>query len=355
MFVIDPHQPFPVAQTAYQQQALDFCTQWLAGQSSFVLHTSGSTGTPKPITLTRKQMQASAWLTGKTFDLKAGQHVLVCVNIGYIAGVMMLVRGLSLGLKMTLVEPSANPFKDNEGLAEQAFDFTALVPLQIQKIIEDGNCTQLNAMRAIIVGGAAVNQALQEQIQTLTVPVFSTYGMTETVSHIAVRRLNGKPTNEYFAALAGVQLALDDRGCLQICCAASNHEWITTNDLAILHDTQHFSILGRYDNIINSGGVKIQLEKVEQAYVKAWLEVCPSDVMPRFFAYGLPDERLGQRLVLVQEGKPLASIQAEKLLTILANFLQKYEIPKQVYYISSFAHTATEKIDKISTIKSLHL
>lgn len=355
MFVIDPHQPFPVAQTGYQQQALDFCKQWLAGQSSFVLHTSGSTGTPKPITLTRTQMQASAWLTGKTFSLEAGQHVLVCVNIGYIAGVMMLVRGLSLGLKMTLVAPSANPFKDNEELLTQTFDFTALVPLQIQKIIDDGNHAQLNAMRAIIVGGAAVNQALQEQIQTLTVPVFSTYGMTETVSHIAIRRLNGKPTNDYFTALEDVQLALDDRGCLQICCAASNHEWITTNDLAVLHDTQHFSILGRYDNIINSGGVKIQLEKVEQAYVKAWLEVCPSDVMPRFFAYGLPDERLGQRLVLFQESPPLDAPQADALQLILAKLLQKYEIPKQVYYLSRFSNTATEKIDKISTIKSLHL
>ena len=191
---LDPAAPnfWPEAKTPYEADALAFCRAWLSGQTEFTLHTSGSTGTPKPIRLTRAQMRASAHLTGQTLGLRAGDVALVCLNIRYVAGVMMLVRGLELGLPMTIIEPAGNPLAGFDP-ANVRFDFTALVPLQLQHILDDTpeKLAILNRMKAILVGGAVVSPALEQALQVITAPIFSTYGMTETVSHIALRRLNG--------------------------------------------------------------------------------------------------------------------------------------------------------------------
>jgi O-succinylbenzoic acid--CoA ligase len=356
MLYINPFEKLPVAQSQYEQMAIDFCKKWQAGESIFTLHTSGSTGIPKPIQLTRYQMQQSALLTGQTFGLQQGDHILVCVNIAYIAGVMMLVRGLELGLAMTVVEPASNPFVGIEHL-ECQYDFVALVPLQIQKILESDVIyrQKLNQMKAVIVGGASVNNTLQQQIQELSVPVYSTYGMTETVSHIAIRRLNGPEPNANFRVLEGVEVKIDERSCLCIKAPASNNQWIVTNDVVELLDASHFCIIGRYDNIINSGGVKIQLEKVEAVLEVALRNVLSTKLLPRFFAYGIPDDRLGQQLIVVIELPQLPEEKRNRILGFLQEKLGKYEIPKQILIISAFSETPTGKIDKRTTIKSLNL
>lgn len=345
--LINNFQELPKPTTEYEQKVTDFCEKWLNGQNEFVIKTSGSTGEPKPISLTRFQMEASAKLTGKTFNLKAGDIALVCLNVEYIAGMMMLVRGMVLGLKLIIIVPSSKPL---EGLENQRIDFAAFVPLQLQTLLEDNrNIEKLNQMKAIIVGGAAVNEVLENEIQPLFVPIFSTYGMTETVSHIAVRRLNGENKNQNFRVLEGVKIGLDARNCLNIIADASNNELIQTNDIVEMVGENEFKIIGRYDNIINSGGVKIQLEKVEKALEN---EIQILNVK-RYFAFGISDEKLGQKLVLVVEKAFLDQNVTNSFLKNIGSILSKYEIPKEVLLIDNFLETPTGKIDKRTTVESI--
>lgn len=319
-----------------------------------MLHTSGSTGTPKPITLTRTQMQASAQLTGQTFGLQAGDHALVCLNIRYIAGVMMLVRGLELGLPMTILEPSGNPLNGLHPATPLAF--TALVPLQLQSILDQQDPTQpaiLNGMKAILVGGAATSPALEQALQIITAPVFATYGMTETVSHIAVRQLNGPQATDYFTALTGVELGTDERGCLHITAAASNFERVQTNDVAeFLTDPPYrtFRIVGRADSVINSGGVKIQPEKVERIMQQ---QLAGYQLNPRLFVAGMPDERLGQQLVAVVEGTAVPDDVWQAVQQAIRGQLGPYHVPKKLMHTDRFAETPTGKIDRKQTLSIL--
>ena len=331
--------PAPV--DPYFRQAWEFCQSYAAGKEAFLLHTSGSTGEPKPILLTRVQMQASAWVTQKALHLKSGQRALICLNVAYIAGTMMLVRGMELGLTMYVVAPSSQPFAE---LPEDILvDFMAVVPLQLQTLLDTGQHDRLNSLNVIIVGGAPVNSALLAQIQHLSVPVFSTYGMTETVSHIALRKLNGIGASETYMLLEGVEADTDERNCLRLRGAVTNHEWIQTNDVVVFDNKTHFQIIGRADNIINSGGVKIQLEKVERAIEQIW------NRSERFFVWWKTDERLGQKLILVVENHQTTD--KDSFISNLQNLLNPYEIPKEVHSVKKFVETATGKVDKRRTFE----
>jgi o-succinylbenzoate---CoA ligase len=340
---IENFKNLPIPNSEYELKVFDFCEKWLSGQQEFILKTSGSTGEPKPIILTRFQMEASAKLTGKTFGLQPNDKALVCLNVEYIAGIMMLVRGMVLGLELTIIEPNSNPL---ENLENQSFDFAAFVPLQLQKILENEDQIKvLNKMKAIIVGGAAVNEVLEKNIQQLQVPVYSTYGMTETVSHIAIRRLNGADRSSNFQVLEGVKIGIDERNCLNIIANASNNELVQTNDIVEIINENEFKLIGRFDNIINSGGVKIQLEKVEKTFEKYISD-------NRFFAFGIADLALGQKLILVVETEDLVD---KKMLFEATESLSKYEIPKQIFTIKNFSEIPTGKIDKKATINRLNL
>jgi O-succinylbenzoic acid--CoA ligase len=334
----------PIPQTAYEAKAIAFCREWISGRSVFTLHTSGSTGTPKPITLSRRQMTASAHLTGHTFGLVPGDSALVCLNVDYIAGVMMLVRGLELGLSMTMVEPSSNPLQ-SFGSETEDFAFAAFVPLQMQTLLENVSHSLpiLNNMKAILVGGAAIDRALAERIQTLSAPVFSTYGMTETVSHIAVRRINGPDRTDVFRALKGVEIGVDERNCLFIKAAATDFETIQTNDVVELIDASHFRLLGRADSIINSGGVKIQPERVEEVIADV---LAKEEIQTRFFIYGVPDERLGQQVVLFLEGNEWPESRWESVKKAIQLIVGPYAVPKKTVLLPVFSETPTGKIDK---------
>jgi len=253
----------------------------------------------------------------------------------------MLVRGMELGLTMYVVAPSSQPFA--ELTDDLSIDFTAVVPLQLKTLLETGQHDRLNSLNVLIVGGAPVNSSLLTQIQQLSVPVFSTYGMTETVSHIALRKLNGLDASESYTLLDGVEADTDERDCLRLRGAVTNHEWIQTNDVVIFKDATHFQIMGRADNIINSGGVKIQLEKVERAIEQIW------NRSERFFVWWKPDERLGQKLILVTENTQITD--KENLNKELQKLLNPYEIPKEVYTVKKFVETATGKVDKRRTFE----
>ena len=348
----------PTPQTPYEADALAFCRAWLSRQTEFVLHTSGSTGAPKPIRLTRAQMRASAHLTGQTLGLQAGDAALVCLNIRYVAGVMMLVRGLELGLPMTIIEPAGNPLA---GFIpdEIRFAFTAFVPLQLQTILETTDLAErsaylaiLNGMKAILVGGAATSLALEQALQVITGPVYATYGMTETVSHIALRRLNGTDATDMFTALDGVTLGTDERGCLHITAAATNFEQVQTNDVVELIDSIQFRLLGRADRIINSGGVKLQPEPIEQLIQMTLVKLGVNPV-PRLFVAGLPDERLGQRIALFIEQWSVNPQQWATVQETIRHQLGPYSVPKDLITIGQFTETPTGKIDQKATVAQI--
>ncbi|GAB3882077.1 AMP-binding protein [Spirosoma agri] len=346
-------ETWPDPQTDYEAETLAFCRSWQRGQTEFILHTSGSTGTPKPITLTRAQMRASAQLTGQALGLQAGNKALVCLNSRYVAGVMMLVRGLELGMTLTVQEPSGNPLSDFDPDQAQ-FDFTAFVPLQLQTILDTTpqKLPILNRMKAILVGGAATSPALEEALQRITAPVFATYGMTETVSHIALRRLNGPAKSDFFTALAGVQLGVDDRGCLHITAAASNFERVQTNDVVEFADSTHFRIVGRADTIINSGGVKVQPEQIEHIIAGILGEYALNQ---RIMVAGLADQRLGQRLVLLVETPAHeVSTQLQTAVSVAQDAIRqrigRYAVPKDIGIVPTFVETATGKLDRRATV-----
>jgi O-succinylbenzoic acid--CoA ligase len=343
----------PQPQTEYEAKAIAFCRAWISGQSAFTLHTSGSTGAPKPITLSRRQMAASALLTGHTFDLKPADRALVCLNVDYIAGIMMLVRGLELGLIMTVVEPSSNPIHSLPTETE-TFEFSAFVPLQMQMMLENAaqSVPILNKMKAILVGGAAVDRTLAERLQTIEAPVFSTYGMTETVSHIAIRRINGPDRTDVFHVLNGVEIGVDGRNCLFIKAAATDFETVQTNDVVDLIDATHFRLLGRADSVINSGGVKIQPERVEGVVADV---LATEQIQTRFFVYGVPDERLGQEVVLFLETNiDMPENRLETIKTAIRLRIGPYAVPKKIISFPVFKETPTGKIDK-KTIVSDYL
>jgi len=343
MLRLHPDQPLPAPTTPNEEQALRFCHDWLSGTSVFTLHTSGSTGAPKPVRLTRRQMAASARLTGETFGLQAGDAALCCLNVAYVAGVMMLVRAMELPLDLTVVKPAANPLA---GLPETArFDFCAFVPLQLHTILEKTpeRLPMIDGAKAILLGGAAVLGSLEEKLQVVQAPVFSTYGMTETVSHIAIRRLNGPARTETYRLLRGVEAGTDSRDCLWVRGPMTDFALVQTNDVVEFTDSQTFRWLGRFDSIVNSGGVKIVPEQVETALEPVLRQ---AGFNGRFFVCGLPDERLGQRLTAVLEGPPFSPEQFDPVRRSAGEKLTRFELPKHWEFLASFPETPTGKVDR---------
>lgn len=341
----------PAAWTENAVEALRFCRAWLMGAEAFVIRTSGSTGAPKPITLTRTQMIASAQATGSALGLEAGMRALVCLPTRFIAGRMMLVRGLVLGLQMTLVEPAADPLA---GLVPAArLDFAAFVPLQLQTLLAGPPHYRrtLDAMRAILVGGAPLGLELEVALAGLNAPVYHTYGMTETATHVALRRMNGAAPAAGFRPLPGVALRQDERGCLGLRGAVTGGAWLQTNDKVELLDDGTFVWLGRWDNVVNSGGVKVQVEQVERAVAEA-VAAAPLEGLRerRYFVAGTPDERLGERVTLVVEGAPFTAEQEGILLELVAKRLDRYAVPRSVVYRRCFLETPTGKIDRAATL-----
>ena len=362
----------------YEAKVLDFVRQWLTGTQEFHLTTSGSTGTPTPITLRRRQLEASARRTGDYFDLGPGDRALVCLNCEYIGGLMMLVRGLERNLHLTIVEPQADPLALVEQFAANVspqqnnnqhptsntqapktpsppaptFDFAAVVPLQLRAMLAAGRAAALNQMRAILVGGAPVDAALQTLVnEQLTAPVYLTYGMTETVSHVALRHLNGPEASDDYRVLPGIAAGTDARGCLTLRGDVTDDQLITTNDLVQLAADGHsFAWLGRADFVINSGGVKVPAEKVELVLDVALAEI---GVARRCFVAGMPDERLGEQVTAIIEGKPLTDKEEAQLNELLAARLKPYERPRQLRYVPEFVLTASGKLSRAATLEKL--
>ena len=329
----------------FERKALTFCQSWLTDKQVFEFNTSGSTGTPKKISFKREQLIASAHLTAKALELTSGSTSLVCLDTEFIAGAMMLVRGMVVGMNMIIKPPSANPL---ENITEQ-IDFTALVPYQVIHLLEHPP-EKLNSISKVIIGGAPLNQETIGLLQSLTPAFYATYGMTETITHIAIQKLNGSDRQDYFQLLPGIEVSIDDRSCLSIRASHLGNDPIITNDIVSLITKDKFQWIGRYDRVINSGGVKVSPEKIEKIVESAFAEL---KIKSRFFVESLQDQKLGQQVALVIEGEPLAGDILKNINDLLKGALEKYEMPRQVLFVSRFAETASQKIDRLATLKLL--
>ncbi|WP_318344815.1 AMP-binding protein [Flagellimonas baculiformis] len=314
----------------------EFLVDWASDASTLEVSTSGSTGKPKKITLNKEQMVNSALATATYFQLKPKQKALLCLPSTGIAGKMMLVRAMVLGLHLDVVEPSSTPLVFNG----KAYDFVAMVPMQAQKSLD-----QLHRVSTLIVGGAPVDATLKNQLGLLSTKVYETYGMTETITHIAVKEIAPEP-QDYFETLSDISVTTDERGCLVIDAPKISEEKVITNDLVELVGQNHFKWLGRFDAIINSGGVKLVPEVIEDKLAAI--------LKTRFFVAGIPDETLGRQLVLVVEADP-EPFDEKTLMNQIKGLksLSKYEMPKKVFVVRTFSETSTKKIDRSKTLATI--
>ena len=309
-----------------------FLKDWFDEKLYVEVKTSGSTGTPKVIQLQKAHMVNSAKATGIFFSLEEGTKALLCMSPNYIAGKMMLVRALELGWDIDVVEAISNPLKG----IDKVYDFCAMVPLQLHNSLNE-----IYKVKKLIVGGGVVSKELLDKIQLLSTEIFATYGMTETVTHIAIKKLNNLlGSKAYYHVLPNVSILTDVRDCLVINAPTISNDKIITNDVVKLISSTEFEWLGRFDSIINSGGIKLIPEQIE-------LKI--SEILfNRFFVSGITDVILGEKLVLIVEGEFNKNLLKE--IKVL-NSLSKFEIPKEVYFLENFIETPTQKINRIKTLK----
>lgn len=310
-----------------------FISEWLDDNDFITVKTSGSTGIPKEITLQKKHVFNSANATVNYFDLKENTKALLCLHSEYIAGKMMLVRAMTAGWDLRTTSPEKNPLAD----IEEKFDFTAMVPYQVFHSLAD-----LQKVKKLIIGGGAVSSELERELQKINSKVFATYGMTETISHIAVRPLNGKEKSPIFTALPKVNFSQTESGCLQIHAPEISEETVVTNDVVELLSKTSFKFLGRIDNVINTGGVKVHPEVMEEKLSK--------HIQQPFFIASEQDEALGERVILIIESEK--QLQLEDYWEAFET-LSAYEKPKKLYTIPQFVYTDTGKIKRVEVLKKL--
>ncbi|NMH88132.1 AMP-binding protein [Flavivirga algicola] len=325
----------------YESHIGEFLLDWLDHNDFIVVNTSGSTGKPKPISINKQAMVNSAIATGDFFNLKPGNKALHCLPSNFIAGKMMLVRAMILGLELDLVAPTSQP----DFNSKIHYDFCAMVPLQLQNSLDRCDC-----IKTIIVGGASVSNVLKNKIQNLNSRVYETYGMTETVTHIAIKQINNfnKKGNSVqsievpnFQTLPNVFVSQDERGCLVIDAPRLSKTRIVTNDLVRCLSKNEFEWLGRYDNVINSGGLKLFPEKIEAKL--------HNKINNRFFIASKAHKTLGEQLILILENDSNTLDQSIFL------DLDKFEKPKEIYAVERFVETPSGKIQRKKTLELLDL
>lgn len=302
----------------------EFIAEWRSDSPTVLVHTSGSTGQPKPMLVEKRRMEASARITCGFLGLKEGDSALLCMPLDYIAGKMMVVRALTCGLRLISIEPCGLPVWEGD------VDFSAMVPLQVWNLLHDAaGRERLMRIRHLIIGGGAIDEALSSELKTFPHAVWSTYGMTETLSHIALRRLCGPETTDWYTPFEGVALSQNADGCLVIDAPAVHDGLLVTNDIVDLQG-QRFRIIGRKDNVICSGGLKIQIEEVERL-LKPHIHV-PFCITKR------KDERFGEAVVLLTVGDSDVSQE------VCRQVLPKHWVPRQSLAVEQIPLTETGKV-----------
>ena len=337
--------------TEFEKKVLQFLQEWFSDSETVSVQTSGSTGIPKVFEIEKKRMLSSAKMTCDFLGLKEGDTALLCLPVQYISGKMMLVRAIERKLKVIISVPSSAPE------ISQNIDFCAMTPLQVQNSLN-----KIYLIKNLIIGGASVSENLKSQLtseletRNSEQKIFETYGMSETLSHIALKQIS-PIQEEYFSVLNDVEISVDERNCLKIFAPKLNPEILQTNDIVeLMHfmnsvrkpsvyaqcDKKQFKFLGRFDNVINSGGVKIFAEELENLVKK--------HIDRDLVFLGKPDETLGEKLVLVVEGEKDENLKSEIL---NLKFENKFHIPKEILFLEKFPRAENGKVLRKEILKFL--
>ena len=316
----------------------DFFSEWNNDSDRVLVHTSGSTGKPKPMMVEKKRMLNSARITCDFLGLKPGDSALLCMSLDYIAGKMVVVRSIERHLHLISVSPSGHPLKD----INEEITFAAMVPMQVYNTLQvPEERERLTHIRHLIIGGGAIDASLEKELQALpgNIAIWSTYGMTETLSHIALRRINGAEASEWYQPFDSVKISQTDEGCLVIEAPLVCAETLVTNDIVEIEsyiynkvEKLRFRIKGRKDNVVCSGGIKIQIEEVEE-FLKPHLE-------KPFMLAKKKDEKFGEIAVLLSEDKEIKTVEAT-VRRLLSD--HKYWIPREFLHVDHLPLTETGK------------
>lgn len=324
-----PAEPEP---TSFRHELDLFLGEWFDEAPTLTVQTSGSTGTPKKLVVRKDRMMQSARLTCRFLGLRPGDTALLCMPLRYIAGKMMVVRALVAGLDLRLQTPSGQPLES----LEEPIRFAAMIPLQVYNTLRrPQEAARLRRIEKLIIGGGAIDPALETALRDFPGAVYSTYGMTETLSHIALRRLSGPAASPYYEPFSSVGLSLSPDGALVIDAPLVADGILETNDVAELLPDGRFTILGRKDNIINSGGIKIQIESVEKT-LRPLISV-------NFALTAVPHPKFGEAAVLLVEG-PRAT--ADRLRETIGQHLPAYHVPKYILAIERIPLAGNGKISR---------
>ena len=314
------------------QRVADFIAKFQDSDAHIEVQTSGSTGTPKRMLVEKSRMLASARRTNDVLGLKPQDVALVCLPVDYIAGKMMVVRALERNMRMEVVTPSSNPLKDFDERRLGVQTLLANTPHQLAEILADEHALQIiKGVSHIIIGGGALPERVEQMAKSLPGSVYATYGMTETLSHIALRRINGAHPETHFSPLEEVALSQDTEGCLIISDSLTTDAPLVTNDLVELLPDWRFRVLGRRDNVVCSGGVKLQIEELERKLSEV--------ISVPFLLTYVSDERLGQALTMLYTG----DLTVEELHRLCTTSVTRYEVPKHFLHISQLPMTETGK------------
>lgn len=321
----------------WKKEFYSFVCGLLSDDRPILQQTSGTTGKPKVYMLNRTAMVRSARMTINHFGLSPENKALLCLPVDYIAGKMMVVRAFAGQLDLHLTEPSGNPARD----LDQKVDLVAMVPLQAFEAMKTPEKVD-RFIGTLLIGGGEINDALRKRLSVLNdTKVFETFAMTETLTHFAVRLINGPEADPLFRTMEGVAIGQDDRGCLTVDVEGITNGTVTTNDLVKIQGDSSFEWLGRYDNVINTGGIKVIPELLEEKIHEL------TGIKNEVIIAGMDDNRLGQRVILVIEARD-RDINNSQLMSALKSGLQKYECPKEIRILRSFPRNSAMKVDRRS-------
>ncbi len=322
----------------WEKEIYIFLTEWLSDSEFITVKTSGSTGTPKNINLLKKHMIISAQKTLSFFNLKKNDSIWLCLPANYIAGKMIIVRAIVGELNLLYSKPAAPPMLTTNGKIK----FAAMVPNQVIKLLSGNKgINQLKNITHLLIGGDAITKNLYNSIvNSMPCNVWHSYGMTETITHIAIKKITNKSAN--YIPLQGVLINTNAQSQLVINAPDIGVNNLITNDIANVFDDGSFEVVGRLDNVIISGGVKFYPELIEEKLSK--------DISAPFFIGGIPDEILGNKIVLFIESSCNGYYQKNVMDALFKDKLFKYERPKEVVYLNDFLRTSTGKVKRKDVI-----
>ncbi|WP_317167909.1 AMP-binding protein, partial [Blattabacterium cuenoti] len=309
----------------WKNAIFSFLNSWYDNNSELAISTSGTTGFPKTIFFKKKHMYERAIRTVEFLKLKEKKiKGLLCLSPDFIASKMFLVRAIIFKWKIYCIPPSSNPLKD----IKEYFDIVSMVPLQVFFSLK-----YLKYIKILLIGGCSISNFLEKKLQNISTICYSTYGMTETLGHIALKKINKSNKSIYYKSFQDVHLSIDKRNCLGIFSPYSMHSFVQTNDIVQMISENMFTWIGRYDNMINSGGIKIIPELIEKEI---------SSFIPchkRFFISSIPDKILGEKIILIIEGPPFLL----KIPEFIFNGKKKFYKPKNIFFISHFIENSLGK------------